>query len=143
MITRLIIFLLCGLTFGVGLAISGMTDTRIVIGFLDVAGEWNPALLAVMVGALTVTVPGFWLLRKKSAPILATDFHLPTKSAIDWKILGGSTLFGVGWGLYGYCPGPALASLLTLDWQPTVFVLAMSAGMLIESILGKRTQVNS
>jgi uncharacterized membrane protein YedE/YeeE len=135
---NLVIALLSGLTFGIGLAISGMTDTQVVLGFLDIAGDWNPALLAVMTGALAITLPGFWLLRKRPAPILTADFYLPTKRAIDRKLLVGSALFGAGWGLYGYCPGPALASLLTLDWQPVAFVLAMSAGMLIEPLFNKQ-----
>ncbi len=137
---HILMALLCGLTFGLGLVISGMTDTRVVLGFLDIAGNWNPALLAVMAGALAVTIPGFWMLKKRPAPLLAKDFFVPAKGVIDRKLLLGAVLFGSGWGLYGYCPGPALASLLTLDWQPVLFVLAMAAGMIIESITGKRAK---
>lgn len=135
--TRVAISLICGLVFGIGLAISGMTDTRVVLGFLDIAGDWNPALLVVMVGAIAVTLPGFWLLGKKPKPVLAKDFFIPTKRALDRKLMLGAILFGIGWGLYGYCPGPALASLLTLQWQPVLFVLAMGAGMLIEAKINK------
>jgi len=136
---RLAISLICGLVFGIGLAISGMTDTRVVLGFLDIAGDWNPALLVVMVGAIAVTLPGFWLLGKKPKPVLAKDFFIPTKRALDRKLMLGATLFGIGWGLYGYCPGPALASLLTLQWQPVVFALAMGVGMLIEAFINKQS----
>jgi uncharacterized membrane protein YedE/YeeE len=132
MLTRIIIPLLCGLLFGTGLAMSGMTDTRVVLGFLDITGAWNPALLLVMVGALAVTIPGFWLTQKRNAPLLAPQFFLPGTRKIEMQPLIGSVIFGVGWGLYGYCPGPALASLTTLNGQPLLFVLAMAAGVYLE-----------
>ena len=132
MLTRIIIPLLCGLLFGAGLAMSGMTDTRVVLGFLDITGAWNPALLMVMIGALAVTIPGFWLTQKRKAPLLAPQFFLPGTRKIEIKPLLGSAIFGIGWGLYGYCPGPALASLTTLNWQSLLFVFAMAAGMYLE-----------
>jgi len=132
MLARLIIPLFCGLLFGAGLAISGMTDTRVVLGFLDIAGAWNPDLLLVMVGALAVTIPGFWFTQKRSAPLLSPQFFLPASRAIEMQPQVGSVIFGIGWGLYGYCPGPALASLTTLDGQPLLFVAAMAAGMYAE-----------
>lgn len=138
MLTRIFIPLLCGLLFGIGLAMSGMTDTRVVLGFLDIAGTWNPALMLVMIGALGVTIPGFWLTQKRSRPLLASEFFLPTTRKIESKPLIGSVIFGVGWGLYGYCPGPALASLTTLNWQPVLFVAAMAAGMYIERSYQRR-----
>ncbi|MDH3978716.1 MAG: YeeE/YedE family protein [Gammaproteobacteria bacterium] len=131
-----IIALLCGLIFGVGLAMSGMTDTRVVLGFLDVAGQWNPALLLVMTGALAITIPAFSYLIKKGRPLFCDDFCLPEKTSLDLKLIGGAVLFGLGWGLYGYCPGPALASLSTLNPEPFVFVAAMAAGMLLQSKTG-------
>jgi uncharacterized membrane protein YedE/YeeE len=134
MLKRLIIPLVCGLMFGVGLALSGMTDTRVVLGFLDIAGAWNPALLFVMVGALAVTIPGFWLAQKRSAPWLSPQFFLPASRAIEMRPLVGAVIFGIGWGLYGYCPGPALASLTTFDGQPLLFVAAMAAGMYAERV---------
>jgi uncharacterized membrane protein YedE/YeeE len=140
MITRIIIPLLCGLVFGTGLAISGMTDTRVVLGFLDITGAWDPSLLFVMGGALAVTVPGFWLAQKRSTPILGDKFHLPASCAIQAKPLLGSAIFGIGWGLYGYCPGPALASLSTLNWQPLLFVVAMAAGVYLEKLFSAPTQ---
>jgi len=126
--------LICGLVFGAGLAISGMTDTRVVLGFLDISGDWNPALLAVMIGALAVTIPGFWLAQKRPRPALAAKFHLPTATNIEPRLLTGALVFGIGWGLYGYCPGPALAALSTLSWQPLLFVAAMAAGIYAERL---------
>ena len=134
MLRQILIPLLCGLVFGTGLAISGMTDTQVVLGFLDVAGDWNPALLMVMVGALAVTIPGFWLAQKRSTPFFATQFFLPASRAIEAKPVVGSVIFGIGWGLYGYCPGPALASLGSLAWQPLLFVVAMAVGVYLEKL---------
>ena len=134
MTARIVIAALCGLVFGIGLVLSGMTDTRIVLGFLDISGDWNPALLMVMVGALAVATPGFWLVQKRARPLLAERFHTPEKTNIDAKLMIGAVLFGIGWGLYGYCPGPALASLATFDWQPVLFVAAMGVGMLVEKL---------
>jgi uncharacterized membrane protein YedE/YeeE len=132
---RIGIPLLCGLLFGIGLAVSGMTDTRVVLGFLDITGDWNPALAFVMGGALAITIPGFWLTQKRAQPLLDKAFHLPANCRIESKPLLGSAIFGIGWGLYGYCPGPALASLGTLDLQPLLFVAAMMAGVYLEKML--------
>jgi uncharacterized membrane protein YedE/YeeE len=140
MIICIIIPLLCGLVFGTGLAISGMTDTRVVLGFLDITGAWDPSLLFVMGGALAVTVPGFWLAQKRSAPVFSDEFHLPASCAIQAKPLLGSVIFGIGWGLYGYCPGPALASLSTLNWEPLLFVIAMAAGVYLEKLFSAPAQ---
>ena len=132
-----LVALICGAMFGIGLAVSGMTDTRVVLGFLDIAGDWNPALAFVMGGALAVTIPGFYLARRRSRPVIADEFHIPENCRIERKPLIGSVIFGIGWGLYGYCPGPALASLLTWAWQPALFVAAMATGMLVENLLRK------
>jgi uncharacterized membrane protein YedE/YeeE len=132
---RIGIPLLCGLLFGIGLAVSGMTDTRVVLGFLDITGDWNPALAFVMGGALAVTIPGFWLIQKRARPLLAKEFHLPANCRIEAKPILGSAIFGIGWGLYGYCPGPALASLGTLELQPLLFLAAMTAGVYLEKML--------
>ena len=134
MLRQILIPLLCGLVFGIGLALSGMTDTQVVLGFLDVAGDWNPALLMVMVGALAVTIPGFWLAQKRATPFFSTQFFLPASRAIEVKPLIGSLIFGIGWGLYGYCPGPALAALSSATWQPLLFVVAMAAGVYLEKL---------
>jgi len=128
---RILIPLASGGLFGIGLALSGMTDTRVVLGFLDIAGAWNPALLFVMVGAIAVTMPAFYFILKRSTPLVATDFHVPIKTTLDARLLTGSAIFGIGWGLYGYCPGPALAALPGFNSEPLVFVIAMTAGMFV------------
>lgn len=117
-----------GLLFGVGLAMSRMTDPERVLGFLDVAGNWDARLLGVLGGAVLVTVLVFpWVLRRP-APRLDTRFHLPSITAIDRPLLVGSALFGVGWGLAGYCPGPLIASLGTGNAEAVWMLPAMLAG---------------
>jgi uncharacterized membrane protein YedE/YeeE len=138
MLRQILIPLLCGLVFGTGLAMSSMTDTQVVLGFLDITGDWNPALLMVMIGALAVTIPGFWLAQTRTAPLFSPQFFLPATRAIELKPLVGSVIFGIGWGLYGYCPGPALAGLGTLAWQPLLFVVAMAAGVWLEKVFSAR-----
>ena len=118
-----------GLLFGVGLALSGMTDPAVVLGFLDVAGAWNPALLFVMVGAVPVTFLGYRLAFGRGRPWLAGGFDLPKRRAVDRPLLLGAALFGAGWGLAGYCPGPALASLPSLLPGTLVFLAAMLGGL--------------
>lgn len=121
--------LLAGMLFGVGLAMSGMTDTAKVIGFLDLFGEWVPDLAFVMGGAVLVTaLLTRWVLGWRQ-PLFESEFHLPTKRTIDARLIGGAACFGVGWGLYGYCPGPAITALSYLNASTYVFVAAMLAGM--------------
>lgn len=123
--------LFSGLLFGLGLAISGMTDPAKVIGFLDITGAWNPQLAWVMGGALLVTLPGFHCILKAQHPRWAPSFVLPTRADVDRPLVLGSLLFGAGWGLAGYCPGPAIASLALHPQSSLPFVLAMAAGMLL------------
>jgi uncharacterized membrane protein YedE/YeeE len=127
---RFVLPLVCGLLFGAGLSISGMTDTRVVLGFLDVAGQWNPTLAFVMTGALIITLPAFQYLLKKRTPVLCEAYSLPKNTTIDLRLIIGAAIFGVGWGLYGYCPGPAVASLSSLNPEPWLFVAAMAVGLL-------------
>ncbi len=122
-----IIALLAGLLFGAGLAASGMNDSSVVQGFLDVSGDWNPSLMFVMAAALCITVPGFQFMLKRK-PILASYFTLPSLKNIDKPLITGAIIFGMGWALVGYCPGPAIAALGYLNWESVVFVLAMLAG---------------
>lgn len=132
--------LACGLVFGVGLAVSGMMNPEKVLGFLDVAGSWDPTLAFVMAGALAVTVPGFALLRIRESPMLATMFQFPQRRDIDRNLLTGAGLFGLGWGLVGFCPGPAFAALGSGLTEVLIFVAAMIAGMfLYRFTLGRAT----
>jgi uncharacterized membrane protein YedE/YeeE len=130
--------LFAGALFGLGLAVSGMMNPAKVVGFLDVAGDWDPTLAFVMGGALLVTVPAFRLILGRPRPILADGFALPTKSALDARLLGGAALFGVGWGLSGFCPGPAVAALTTGLTPVFAFVAAMMAGMVLYAWLFER-----
>jgi uncharacterized protein len=121
--------LVCGLIFGAGLLISGMVQPTKVLGFLDIFGAWDPSLIVVMVAALAVSVPGFMLVNGRSRPLLAARSLWPTKRDIDLPLIIGAALFGIGWGLVGLCPGPALESLATLSLPVIVFVIAMAGGM--------------
>ena len=119
----------CGLVFGLGLLVSGMTDPRRVLGFLDVAGHWNPALAVVMAAALAVALPAFAVAKRRSRALLGGPTVLSGASRIDRRLLAGACVFGIGWGLAGLCPGPAIVLVLTLRKGAWVFVLAMLAGM--------------
>ncbi|MFK7732931.1 MAG: DUF6691 family protein [Pseudomonadales bacterium] len=118
-----------GLVFGVGLAASGMTDTAKVIGFLDVFGNWDSDLLFVMGCAVLTAAIGFKVVLSKEKPLFASVFSIPSNTMIDTRLLSGAVLFGIGWGLYGYCPGPAIASLGYLSPVTLIFVVSMVAGM--------------
>jgi uncharacterized membrane protein YedE/YeeE len=128
-VARTIVAFFAGLLFGEGLALGGMTDPAIVLGFLDVAGAWNPALLGVLGGAVVVAFAGFQLVSLNRRPLLAERFDAPTRWRIDAPLLAGAALFGIGWGLVGYCPGPALAALPAALPGTALFVLAMLAGL--------------
>src|SRR3954468_21293204 len=121
--------LICGLIFGVGLLISGMVQPSKVLAFLDIFGAWDPSLAVVMVAALAVSVPGFGLAARTARPWFAGQYFRPGKSGIDLPLVAGAAMFGIGWGLVGLCPGPALESLATLSPGVLVFVVAMAAGM--------------
>src|SRR5512147_1263868 len=122
--------LLSGILFGFGLGLSQMIDRDRVLGFLDVAGDWDPTLLFVLGGAVTVTVITFRFVLRQAHPVWATTFHLPTKTAIDTPLIIGMAIFGIGWGIAGYCPGPGLTALVLGHWNPVLFVLALIAGSL-------------
>ncbi|MFT4191418.1 MAG: YeeE/YedE thiosulfate transporter family protein [Comamonas sp.] len=120
-----------GLVFGLGLAVAGMTDPRKVLAFLDLAGAWDPSLLLVLGAAVTVTFVGYrWVLRRP-APLFDSQFHLPTARAIDAPLLAGALLFGIGWGLAGYCPGPAIASIGYGNPEAWLLLPALVAGSLL------------
>jgi uncharacterized membrane protein YedE/YeeE len=127
----------CGLLFGFGLFVSGMTQPAKVLGFLDVFGGWDPTLVLVMAAALLVSFVGFRVARQRAKPLLAAKHLWPTRTDIDPPLLTGSALFGAGWGLVGLCPGPALVNLATLMPQVVVFVLAMAAGLVAKDLSDK------
>lgn len=126
---RMLVALFSGTLFGLGLAVSGMINPAKVIGFLDFAGDWDPTLAFVMGGALLVTIPAFWLILKRPYPILEESFWMPTKSSLDGRLIGGAALFGVGWGLSGFCPGPAVAALAPALASGLTSVFAFVASM--------------
>lgn len=121
-----------GFLFGIGLAISGMTNPAVVLGFLDITGHWNPALAMVMLGALMVTLPGMvWMRRRK--PVFSDECQWPSHKDIDSPLVVGAAMFGLGWGISGLCPGPALAGLALAPNSVGLFVAAMIAGMALHS----------
>jgi uncharacterized membrane protein YedE/YeeE len=122
---------LVGLLFGLGLLLSGMTDPGKVIGFLDLSGMWDPSLAFVMGGAIAVGFFAFALAKKRTSSFLGGALHLPTSSQIDKRLLIGSALFGAGWGIAGFCPGPGLVSMAAGQPKAAVFVVAMLAGMVV------------
>lgn len=131
---QLALAVLAGALFALGLALGGMTIPARVTGFLAVGGPWDPSLAFVMIGAIAVYAPLLRLIRRRSAPLLAEQFHWPAATAIDARLIAGAAIFGVGWGLSGYCPGPALVSLAAGGAPVAVFVAAMLAGI----ALGRR-----
>lgn len=117
-----------GLVFGLGLWISGMAVPAKVLGFLDVTGKWDPSLLLVMAGAVGVTLAAFRVVEKRARPFFAEVFVLPTRKDIDLPLVAGAALFGLGWGVAGYCPGPAITALSNMTVEIFAFVAAMLAG---------------
>jgi uncharacterized membrane protein YedE/YeeE len=131
----------CGLIFGIGLLVSGMTEPQKVLGFLDFFGAWDATLAFVMAGAVIVSAIGFALARRSSTPVLAPAFGWPSRTDIDLALIAGSALFGIGWGLVGICPGPALVNLAGLSAPVIVFVIAMALGMLGYELWQRRKTV--
>lgn len=119
---------LSGLLMTAGIAVSAMIDPNKVLGFLHLGPNWDPSLALVMGGALAVFLPGFFLIRKRKAPVCDTQFHLPKSNRIDKSLVIGALLFGLGWGLVGYCPGPAIAALTSGSVGTLVFVVMMIIG---------------
>lgn len=124
----LIAALLSGALFGAGLAASSMTDRQVVLGFLDLFGDWNPTLAFVMAGAVAVTGTAFRFVRRMPAPALGGEFRLPASDAVDRRLLAGAAIFGIGWGLAGFCPGPVLVGTAAGLRDAWIFVPAMLAG---------------
>ncbi len=126
----LIIALCAGVVFGAGLTISDMINPARVLNFLDLAGTWDPSLIFVMIGALAVTAIGYRFAQARSAPFFAKTFDAPAPRTVDARLVAGAIIFGIGWGLAGVCPGPAVTALVSLEPKMFVFVAAMVAGML-------------
>ena len=131
---------LAGLVFGIGLIVSGMTDPAKVIGFLDLAGRWDPSLAFVMIGAVLVGMIGYALARKRTAAFLGGAMQLPAARSIDRRLVLGSLVFGAGWGLAGFCPGPAVVALGAGQDKAVVFVIAMLAGMALFELAEARAR---
>ena len=123
--------LLSGLLFGAGITLSGMVNPMKVQNFMDIFGRWDPTLIFVMGGALAVTYAGYQMVLKSPRPRFAAAFIIPSLQGIDERLIGGAVVFGLGWGLTGFCPGPAIASLVFGYWPSVLFVVSMAAGMAI------------
>ena len=134
---------LVGLLFGLGLCLSGMTDPRKVLGFLDLAGAWDPSLAFVMGSAVAVAFLAFRVALRRGRALSGEPLHLPAAKEIDVRLILGSLVFGVGWGLVGLCPGPAIADIGFLDGRAALFVLAMAAGMALHAALAAAPQAPS
>jgi uncharacterized membrane protein YedE/YeeE len=144
---RLIISYLIGLVFGVGIAISGMANPAKVLNFFDIAGTWDPSLAFVMGGALAVTFVGYRYVLKRPAPLLSETFQLPTRRDLDLPLIGGSAIFGIGWGIAGFCPGGALPALGTGRFEVLIFVAALLTGIiaakLMQAVLSNRAEAQA
>jgi uncharacterized protein len=136
---RLLVSVAAGFLFGLGLVVSGMTQPARVLGFLDPLGAWDPTLLFVLGGAVGITAVAFRFVLRRPAPVLADRFHLPEATRIDRPLLAGAAIFGLGWGITGYCPGPGIALLASPTWETWVFVPAMLAGIALHrGVAGRR-----
>jgi uncharacterized membrane protein YedE/YeeE len=135
---KIIISYILGVLFSIGLSVSGMVNPDKVLGFLNVFGEWDPALAFVMGGAVIVNLLFFRMVLKRKNPLLGGEFSLPTSNEVDWRLILGSTLFGIGWGLGGICPGPGIANLFTGNTQIIAFIVAMVVGMLTFKLIDKK-----
>lgn len=137
MMRAVLVALFAGIVFGAGLAIGGMTDPARVRGFLDIFGAWDPTLAFVMGGALIIMVIAWQIQPRLIRPFFAEAFALPNRSDLTGRLIGGSALFGIGWGIAGLCPGPALAALVIAPMSAAIFVVAMVAGMALVSFADK------
>jgi uncharacterized membrane protein YedE/YeeE len=126
-----LIALLSGILFGAGLALSHMIDPNKVLNFLDVTGHWDPSLLFVMIGAVSVAMIAFRFILKRSAPLWSTSFQLPQKKSLDLQLISGAAIFGIGWGMSGYCPGPSVTGLSLFSLESVIMVLAIYLGFFV------------
>jgi uncharacterized protein len=130
--------IISGLLFGAGVTVSGMVNPQKVLNFLDIAGNWDPSLIFVMAAGLAVALIGYRFIFKRSAPLFAASFHLPTSKDIDGKLVLGAACFGMGWGMSGLCPGPAIASIVFGRSETFLFVVAMAGGMVLAKFAQSR-----
>ena len=133
--------LVVGILFAIGLGLSGMTRPEKVFGFLDVFGNWDASLIFVMAGAVTVHLIAFRFIVRRKSPLFSPQWHLPTKKEITFPLIAGSFLFGVGWALAGYCPGPALTSLSSFQIRPYIFFVSMILGMVLFRLIDRRLNI--
>lgn len=133
-----VITFISALLFGLGLGISGMTNPSNIIGFLDIFGDWKPALILVMGGAIGFHAVSYYLIRRRASPIIANTFKVPSKTHIDARLVIGSALFGIGWAIGGFCPGPAFAALITSNESLFIFIASMCAGIALYHYLFKK-----
>lgn len=139
---KLLLAYILGIVFAIGLGVSGMTMPSKVLAFLSINEHWDPSLIFVMIGGIAVYSLGFYFIKKKSKPIFEENFSLPLPSSVDRRLILGAAIFGIGWGLGGYCPGPALTSLSNGGTNVFVFVIAMISGMLLHNLLEMRRSPN-
>jgi uncharacterized membrane protein YedE/YeeE len=132
---KLVYALVTGLVFGIGIALSGMMDPAKLLNFFDIVGRWDPSLAFVMGGAFVVTFIGYRLAWRRSKPLLADRFQLPKSAVIDIRLIGGSALFGIGWGIAGFCPGAAIPALGTGRWEPALFLVAVIVGLFLRRLI--------
>ena len=137
---RNLVTVFTGLIFGIGLIMSGMTNPAKVQNFLDLFGTWDPSLALVMGGAILITMPGFWLVQKRQTPFFEDSFLIPQKTNLDFYLLTGSAIFGIGWGLGGFCPGPVIVSISNGSTGTILFVITMLIGMILAKLLILRLQ---
>lgn len=135
---RAILTILSGTLFGLGVTISGMVNPMKVLNFMDISGQFDPTLLFVMGAGLATTLAGYRLILRRKTPFFAERFHMPSLTVIDARLVGGAALFGLGWGLSGFCPGPAVASLVFGTTQSVIFVAAMALGMVAARLVAGR-----
>ena len=129
--------LFSGSIFGFGLTLSSMTNPAKVIGFLDITGNWDPSLMFVMIGAIVISAPIFYLLRNKNKPLFGLNFEIPTIKILDKQLILGASLFGIGWGMVGFCPGPAISSIALLKPFSLLFVGSMIVGFYLSQLINK------
>ncbi|OAI14362.1 YeeE/YedE family protein [Methylomonas lenta] len=134
---KLVLALIAGIIFGLGLSVSQMINPDKVLGFLDISGNWDPSLALVMAGALAVAIPGFKWVRRHDKPLLGSRFHITVKSLLDKPLISGAALFGIGWGMTGYCPGPAFASLSLGNQEAVIMVVSIYAGFWAAGFLNR------